>query len=89
MIAGKLIEPFLNLNAGSLSIIGSKGAYVNVYSADKNLDGTRDTITSFKAKKPVMFSVGKYFIVGKLGDKTTEENVEVKAGKLNEIELAF
>lgn len=87
IVAGKMIEPTINLNAGSLSITASKGVYVIVYSGEKNLDGTRDTIASYRPQKPIMFPAGKYVIVGKLGDKKSEIEVEVKAGKLNEIQL--
>ncbi len=85
--AGKLAELTINLNAGALQVVASKKVYVNIYSGDKNLDGTRDHIGSHRPGKPFMLPQGKYFLIGKEANKTAEAEVEIKAGKLTEVTL--
>ena len=85
--AGKLVESSININAGSLSLKADKKMYVIVYSAEKNLDGSRDRIDAVRPGKPFILPAGRYFLQGKIGDKIAEAEVEVKAGKLAEVEL--
>ncbi len=85
--AGKLSEATLNLNAGALMVDASKKVYIKIFSADKNLDGTRDLITTIRPGRPLMMSAGKYVLVGKQGEKTAEAEVEIKPGKLTEVSL--
>jgi len=85
--AGKLTESTIILNAGALSVDATRKVYLKLFSADKNLDGTRDHIDSFRAGKPRMYPEGKYVLSGKEGDKTAEVEVEIKAGKLTEVSL--
>lgn len=85
--AGKLSEATINLNAGALLIEASKKLYVYVYTADKNLDGTRDRITTMRPGKTLMLPAGKYFLVAKVGSQTIEAEVEIKAGKLKEVSM--
>ncbi|MGI9465206.1 MAG: vWA domain-containing protein [Aestuariivirgaceae bacterium] len=85
--AGKLTEATINLNAGALSVDAGKKVYVTVYSVEKNLDGTRDKITAFHTGKPVMLPAGRYVLSGKDGQKVSEAEVEIKAGKLTELKF--
>ena len=85
--AGKRIEPVINLNAGALSITDADKIYVTIFAAEKNLDGTRERITSFRPRKPVMLPAGKYVVSGKEDGEVIEVEAEVKAGKLTEVKL--
>lgn len=85
--AGKLVEPSINVNAGSLSLKAAKKMYVTIYAAEKNLDGTRDRVDAVRPGKPFILPAGSYFLQGKIGDQIAEAEVEVKAGKLVEVEL--
>lgn len=85
--AGKRIEPVINLNAGALSITGAGKIHVTIFAAEKNLDGTRDRITSFRPRKPVMLPAGNYIVSGKQDGEVIEVEAEVKAGKLTEVKL--
>ena len=87
IIAGKLTEATIILNAGALLLDSPKKLYVNIYSADKNLEGERDHIGSRRAGKPIMLPAGKYFLVGKQGKKTAEAEIEITAGRLTEVTL--
>ncbi len=87
IMAGKLNDTTINLDAGALIIDASKKVYIRVFSAEKNLDGTRDQITNLRAGKPNMLPAGKYLVTGKDGDKSAEAEVEIIAGKLTEIAL--
>lgn len=85
--AGKLVESSININAGSLSLKADKKMYVIVYAAEKNLDGSRDRVDAVRPGKPFILPAGNYFLQGKIGDQVAEAEVEVKAGKLAEVEL--
>jgi len=85
--AGKRTEATININAGALLIEAAKKVFVTIYSADKNLDGTRDRIATIRPDKTTLLPAGKYILVGKEGSKTAEAEVEIKAGKLSEVSL--
>ncbi len=85
--AGKLTEPTINLNAGALSITDGGKIFVTIFSAEKNLDGTRDQITAFRPRKPVMLPAGRYLVSGKEDGEVIEAEVEIKPGKLMEVTL--
>ncbi len=85
--AGKLTEITLNANAGALQVTAPDRTYVTIFSGEKNLDGSRDLITAFRPRQPIMLPAGKFVLKGKDGSKTAEATVEIKAGKLTEISL--
>lgn len=85
--AGKLVETSIDINAGSVSLKADKKMYVIVYSAEKNLDGSRDRIDAVRPGKPFILPAGRYFLQGKIGDQIAEADAEVKAGKMTEVEL--
>jgi len=85
--AGKLTEVTINLNAGSLAIKAESGTYVDVFKAEKNMDGSRDRIVSFAPRAPAILPAGSYVIVGKNKKRTGEVEATVTAGKLTEVTL--
>ncbi|VAV87078.1 hypothetical protein MNBD_ALPHA08-1015 [hydrothermal vent metagenome] len=85
--AGKLTEIILNANAGALQVTAPGKTYVTIFSGEKNLDGSRDLITSFRPRQPIMLPAGKFVLKGKDGSKIAEATVEIKAGKLTEVSL--
>jgi len=85
--AGKLTEITLNANAGALQVTAPGKTNVTIFAAEKNLDGSRDLITSFRPRQPIMLPAGKFVIIGKVGGKSAEAVIEIKAGKLTEISL--
>ncbi len=87
--AGKLTETTINVNAGALNIISEKPVFFTVYSAEKNLDGSRDRIIAARSKQSLPLAAGKYVISAKDQGKTAEAEVEIKAGKLSEVTLTF
>ncbi len=83
--AGKRHEPVINLDAGALSVNGDKNDFVTVYAFEKNLDGTRDRLDTFRPGKPRIVPAGKYFLTLEKGDQLLEAEAEVIAGKLAEV----
>ncbi len=84
---GKLTETTFNLNAGALLVNATRKVHVTIYSADKNLDGSRDRIGSLRPGTSLMMPVGSYLVEGKEGGKAASAVVDIKAGKLTEISL--
>ena len=85
LAAGKLSEVTININAGSLNIQSQGKVHVTVFEAEKDLEGKRTRINAFHTGRPVLLPAGKYFLLGKLKGKQAEAEVEIKAGKMTEI----
>jgi len=87
LASNKLKEITVNLKAGSLSVKADKSFFINVYEAEKNLDGSRQRVTTIRPGRPVVLPAGKYFLEARSKDKRAEAEVEITAGKLKEVEL--
>ena len=85
--AGKRTDTTVSLNAGALDIANAGKLYVTIFAAQKNLDGTRDRITSLRPRKPIMLPAGKYILSAKEDGEVIEVEAEVTAGKLTEVKL--
>ena len=81
------IEDVINLNTGALSITDGDKINVTVYGSENNFNGTRDTITSFRPRRPLMPPAGKYVVSGKQDGEVIEVEAEVRTGELTEVEL--
>lgn len=86
--AGKLAEVTVNLNAGALTVTPSQKAYLVLFSAEKNLDGSRERIGGINAGKPLIVPAGKYVVEATNRDrKKVQVEFEVVPGKLAEVSV--
>jgi len=88
IVSGKMTEVTVNINAGALLVSASKSGTIELFSAQKNMDGTRDRIHTFRPGSPVTIQAGSYVMQARLGDKKVDQVVEITAGKLTEVTLA-
>jgi Ca-activated chloride channel family protein len=96
--AGKRAEPVLDLNAGIVKLIAkastgnevSSGVRWDVYSAEKDLEGKRQTIVgSYDAAPIFTLGSGKYLVVVKVGEATSDYELDVQPGDSKQVDVSM
>lgn len=84
--AGGLGKAEVNLDAGYLAIDGPDGGVLEVYGAEKGIDGSRTHIaTEYNGDIDKAFEVGRYHVVlSRDGEVVAEKQFEVVAGQRTE-----
>jgi Ca-activated chloride channel homolog len=90
VVAGKEIEANINLNAGFIALSSPAAARLEVYSAEKTLDGKRKWLgTEFGTTLNYAANAGSYHVVAISTEDAViaEKDIVVEAGKRTEITL--
>jgi Ca-activated chloride channel homolog len=90
VVAGKEIEANINLNAGFIALSSPAAARLEVYSAEKALDGKRKWLgTEFGTALNYAANAGSYHVVAISSEDAiiSEKDIVVEAGKRSEVTL--
>lgn len=96
--AGKRLEPVIDLNAGIVKLVAkastgneiTQGIRWDIYGTEKDLEGKRPHIAgSYDAAPLFTLSAGKYAVDIKVGQATSQAELEVKAGDSKQVEMAI